>query len=46
MKFPEIDEDILSKLPEWHKVLREIYVGVESDQNKSRPSHPNGDQGK
>jgi len=39
-------EDVLAKLPEWHKVLREIYAGVESEKNKSRPSRVIIDQAK
>jgi hypothetical protein len=32
-----MDDDVLSRLPEWHKILRELYAGVENEQNKSRP---------
>ncbi len=39
-------DDVLSKLPEWHKVLREIYAGVENEQNKSGPSRVIRDQAK
>jgi hypothetical protein len=37
-------DDVQSKLPEWFKVLREIYEGVENGKAKSRPSRPNADQ--
>jgi len=41
-----MDEEILSKLPEWHKVLREIFEGVEIEQNKFGPSRVVRDQAK
>jgi hypothetical protein len=39
-------DDVLSKLPEWHRVLREIYAGIENEQNKSGQSRVVGDQAK
>lgn len=45
MKVPDIDEETLSKLPEWYKVLRDICAGVENE-NKSRLSRVDGDQAK
>jgi hypothetical protein len=36
MKVPDIDEETLKRLPEWHRILRDIYAGVESDENRSR----------
>ncbi len=45
MKVPEIDEETLKKLPEWHGILREIYEGVEIDaKNEPRPYHHVADQ--
>ena len=39
-------DDMLSKPPEWHKVLRDIYESVEFDQEtKSRPSRAIADRG-
>jgi hypothetical protein len=46
MKIPDMDEETLKKLPEWHSVLRDIYAGVESEQNKPRPSRVIRDQAK
>jgi hypothetical protein len=34
------DSDFDSKLPEWHKILRELYAGVESGQ-KNKPGQSN-----
>lgn len=39
-------DDVPSKLPEWHRVLREIYAGVQDEQNKPRPSRVIRDQAK
>ncbi len=46
MKVPDIDEETLKKLPEWHGILREIYTGVDIEQNKSRSSRVIGNQSK
>jgi hypothetical protein len=46
MKVPELDEETLKKLPQWYSPLRDIYAGVESEQNKSRPSSVVRDQPK
>jgi hypothetical protein len=40
------DSEVLEKLPEWHKVLREIYEGVELDKKaKSGSSRRVADRG-
>jgi hypothetical protein len=41
-----MEDDILSKLPEWHKVLRDIYEGVENEQNKLGSARVSRDQAK
>jgi hypothetical protein len=39
-------DDVQSKLPEWHRILRDIYAGVENEQNKSGPVGVDRDQAK
>jgi hypothetical protein len=34
----DMDDELQTKLPEWHRVLREIYAGIENGQNK--PGQP------
>ena len=39
-------DDVQSKLPEWHRILRDIYAGVENEQSKSGSTRAVRDQAK
>jgi len=41
-----MDEEMLSRLPEWHRILREIYAGVENERNRPRSVGAVRDQAK
>jgi hypothetical protein len=44
IQWQSMNPEIESKLPEWHKVLREILAGVESEQNNSGSTRAVRDQ--